>query len=38
MARLSAQGANFILRTLSLMVLVRLPDPKDLGLVGMVLL
>lgn len=35
-ARLCAQGANLIVRTLSLMVLARLLDPKDFGLVGMV--
>ena len=36
LARLTAQGANFALRTLSLTVLARLLDPKDFGLVGMV--
>jgi O-antigen/teichoic acid export membrane protein len=36
LARLTAQGANFALRTISLMVLARLLDPKDFGLVGMV--
>jgi len=36
LARLIAQGANFALRTGSLMVLARLLDPKDFGLVGMV--
>ncbi len=36
LARLSAQGVNFALRTVSLMVLARLLDPKDFGLVGMV--
>jgi len=36
LARLCAQGANFLLRTLSVMVLARLLDPKDFGLVGMV--
>jgi len=35
-ARLSAQGANFVLRLGSLMVLARLLGPKDYGLVGMV--
>lgn len=35
-ARLSAQGANFLIRVGSLMVLARLLDPKDFGLVGMV--
>jgi O-antigen/teichoic acid export membrane protein len=36
LARLCAQGANFLLRLGSLMVLARLLDPKDFGLVGMV--
>jgi O-antigen/teichoic acid export membrane protein len=36
MARLCAQGANFVLRVGSLMVLARLLDPNDFGLVGMV--
>jgi PST family polysaccharide transporter len=36
LARLIAQAANFVLRTVSLMVLARLLDPKDFGLVGMV--
>lgn len=36
LARLCAQGANFCLRLLSLMVLARLLEPKDFGLVGMV--
>lgn len=36
LARLTAQGANFALRTVSLMVLARLLDPRDFGLVGMV--
>ena len=36
LARLCAQGANFLLRVGSLMVLARLLDPKDFGLVGMV--
>ena len=36
LARLAAQGANFALRTGSLMVLARLLNPKDFGLVGMV--
>jgi PST family polysaccharide transporter len=35
-ARLCAQGANFVLRLGSLMVLARLLAPKDFGLVGMV--
>jgi O-antigen/teichoic acid export membrane protein len=35
-ARILAQAANFILRIASLMVLARLLDPKDFGLVGMV--
>src|SRR5215831_2282856 len=35
-ARLCAQGANFVLRLGSLMVLARLLGPKDFGLVGMV--
>ena len=35
-ARLGAQGANFALRIVSLMILARLLDPKDFGLVGMV--
>src|SRR5580658_7487139 len=36
LARLCAQGANFLLRVGSLMVLARLLGPKDFGLVGMV--
>lgn len=36
LARLMAQGADFSLRLGSLMVLARLLDPKDFGLVGMV--
>jgi PST family polysaccharide transporter len=36
LARLSAQVAGFILRVGSLMILARLLDPKDFGLVGMV--
>ena len=36
LARLCAQGANFLLRMGSLMVLARLLGPKDFGLVGMV--
>jgi O-antigen/teichoic acid export membrane protein len=36
MARLCAQAANFFLRFGSLMILARLLDPKDFGLVGMV--
>lgn len=35
-AKVCAQGANFFLRLGSLMVLARLLDPKDFGLVGMV--
>jgi len=35
-ARLIAQGADFTLRLVSLMVLARLLGPKDFGLVGMV--
>jgi len=35
-AKVCAQGANFALRLGSLMVLARLLDPKDFGLVGMV--
>lgn len=35
-AKVFAQGANFLLRLGSLMVLARLLDPKDFGLVGMV--
>ncbi len=34
--KIGAQGVNFILRVGSLMVLARLLDPKDFGLVGMV--
>ena len=36
MARLAAQGANFSIRLVSLVILARLLDPKDFGLVGMV--
>src|SRR5437763_17004287 len=36
LAKVSAQGATFALRLGSLMVLARLLDPKDFGLVGMV--
>ena len=36
LARICAQGANFLLRLGSLMVLARLLGPKDFGLVGMV--
>jgi O-antigen/teichoic acid export membrane protein len=36
LARLCAQGATFILRVGSLMILARLVGPKDFGLVGMV--
>jgi O-antigen/teichoic acid export membrane protein len=35
-AKVCSQGLNFALRVLSLMVLARLLDPKDFGLVGMV--
>ena len=35
-ARMCSQAANFLLRVGSLMVLARLLDPKDFGLVGMV--
>ena len=35
-AKVCAQGANFVLRIGSLVVLARLLDPKDFGLVGMV--
>jgi O-antigen/teichoic acid export membrane protein len=35
-ARILAQAANFVLRIGSLMILARLLDPKDFGLVGMV--
>lgn len=35
-AKVCAQGANFFLRVGSLMVLARILDPKDFGLVGMV--
>src|SRR3984885_9402998 len=35
-AKILAQTANFTLRVGSLMVLARLLDPKDFGLVGMV--
>lgn len=36
LARLSAQGANFLIRLLSLMILARLLGPQEFGLVGMV--
>ena len=36
LARLCAQGANFVIRLASLMVLARLLSPRDFGLVGMV--
>src|ERR1700730_8649808 len=36
LARLCAQGAEFLLRLIGLMVLARLLGPKDFGLVGMV--
>jgi O-antigen/teichoic acid export membrane protein len=36
LARLFAQAANFLLRMGSLMVLARLLEPKDFGLIGMV--
>src|SRR5262244_3823989 len=35
-AKICSQGANFLLRLGSLMILARLLDPKDFGLVGMV--
>jgi O-antigen/teichoic acid export membrane protein len=35
-AKICSQGANFLLRMGSLMILARLLDPKDFGLVGMV--
>src|SRR5882724_10234393 len=35
-ARMVAQAANFVFRIGSLMILARLLDPKDFGLVGMV--
>jgi O-antigen/teichoic acid export membrane protein len=35
-ARMGAQGINFFLRIVSLMVLARLLGPKDFGLIGMV--
>ncbi|HLQ78835.1 MAG TPA: lipopolysaccharide biosynthesis protein [Terriglobia bacterium] len=35
-ARMVAQASNFLIRILSMMVLARLLDPKDFGLVGMV--
>src|SRR2546423_2597912 len=35
-ARIVAQAANFVFRIGSLMILARLLDPKDFGLVGMV--
>ena len=36
LARVCAQAANFLLRVGSLVVLARLLDPKDFGLLGMV--
>ena len=36
LARLCAQGAGFVLRVGSLMILARLLNPSDFGLVGMV--
>lgn len=36
LTRIGAQGANFLIRIGSFMVLARLLDPKDFGLVGMV--
>ncbi len=36
LTRICAQGANFLIRIGSIMVLARLLDPKDFGLVGMV--
>src|SRR5437868_12600198 len=35
-ARIVAQAANFVFRLGSLMIIARLLDPKDFGLVGMV--
>lgn len=35
-AKLCAQAINFVLRIVSLVVLARLLDPKDFGLVAMV--
>src|SRR6266446_6491770 len=35
-AKICAQGTNFLIRIGSLMILARLLDPKDFGLVGMV--
>jgi O-antigen/teichoic acid export membrane protein len=35
-AKFCSQGANFLLRMGSLMILARLLDPKDFGLVGAV--
>ena len=35
-AKICSQGANFLLRMGSLMIMARLLDPKDFGLVGMV--
>jgi PST family polysaccharide transporter len=35
-ARMVAQASNFLIRLLSMMVVARLLDPKDFGLVGMV--
>ena len=35
-AKICSQGVNFVLRLGSLMILARLLDPKDFGLVGMV--
>lgn len=36
LARMFAQGANFLLRLVTLMILARMLDPNDFGLVGMV--
>jgi PST family polysaccharide transporter len=36
LARILAQGANFSIRLVSLVILARLLDPKDFGMVGMV--
>jgi O-antigen/teichoic acid export membrane protein len=36
LARMLAQGANFVLRLVTLMILARLLEPNDFGLVGMV--
>jgi PST family polysaccharide transporter len=36
LAKISSQGICFLIRTVSLMIMARLLDPKDFGLVGMV--